>query len=225
MADAHDVAGCIFADAEFDGQIEDTNAEQLDLSRVREVQRNSRSEKTLKAYKGMNIRFLKWAVANAGRLVALKSEGFPEEEWNERAARLSQDELHVEITHVVSKVLRMDERAFLGKISLEKLGFEAWAQFIVEQTKTDKDGNETYLANYGNYACALKHMFRCLDLPLPRWFETTARDFLKSLRREATRQRSSDPSTNHQRGNVALPFPFFEPYQRSYWYKGSSQLS
>ena len=83
---------------------------------------------------------------------------------------MSQDELHVEITHVVSKALRMDERAFLGKISLEKLGFEAWGQFIVEQTKTDKDGNETYLANYWNYACALKHMFRCLDLPLLRWF-------------------------------------------------------
>ena len=80
MADAHDVEGSIFADAGFDGQIAHTNAEQLDLSRVREVQRNSRSEKMLKAYKGMNIRFLKWAVANAGRLAALKSEGFLEEE-------------------------------------------------------------------------------------------------------------------------------------------------
>lgn len=97
----------------------------------------------------MNIRFLKWAVANAGRLAALKSEGFLEEEWNERAAQMSQDELHVEITHVVSKVLRMDERAFLGKISLEKLGFEAWGQFIVEQTKRTKMETKRILLTMG----------------------------------------------------------------------------
>ena len=80
IGEAHDVEGSFFADAGFGGQIADTNAEQLDLSREREVQRNSRSEKTLTAYKGMDIRFLKWAVANAGRLDALKSEGFLEEE-------------------------------------------------------------------------------------------------------------------------------------------------
>lgn len=122
----------------------------------------------------MDIRFLKWAVPNANSLAMLKSKGFLEEEWKEIVAQMSLTDLHAEITHVVSKVLRMDERALFAEISLEKLGFEAWGQFKVEQTKTGKDANKTYLSNYGSYAFAFKHMFRCLGLALLRWLKTTA---------------------------------------------------
>lgn len=114
----------------------------------------------------MNALFFALAVANTGHLTASKSEGFLEEEWKEKVAQISQAGLHLEIMQMVSRVPREDARALLGDIFLRKIRHEIWGQFLVEQTKTDKDENGTFISHYGYYACALKHVFRCYNLPI-----------------------------------------------------------
>lgn len=76
MARARNIKGTMATEEEEDGQAEGMNVEVLEGSRPTEVQRKRRSEKTLTANKGMNIRSLKWETANASLLAGLKSEGF-----------------------------------------------------------------------------------------------------------------------------------------------------
>ena len=185
------------------------DARRLQPSLVREIQRNSKSSKTLKAYLGMNKRFVAWAVENFENLPSWQSNGFISDGWRTSLQLLDEHDRVTAVKSVLLKAESMEEDALTNKINLDRLHFHAWALFLSQQKKRDDTGRETYLRTYGNYRSALKHLYRCANSPLPQWFDEQVTEYMNALRRMSAQERGMDPNTTHERGKMALPYQLY----------------
>lgn len=184
-------------------------SEHLQPSLVREIQRNSKSEKTRKAYLGMNKRFVAWALAHYEDLSSLQSEGLISENWRISLQLLDEKHRLEAIKDTLATCEELDNTVLVGKLNLECLHFNAWAMFLAQQRKRDFNGRETYLRTYGNYRSALKHLYRHANVPLPEWFDEQVTEYMNALRRISAHERGVDPNSTHERGKMALPYQLY----------------